>query len=188
MSRAVIAVDRVAAIIVGLTLSVAGVAAVIWWRGESGLSGALNSSGVVKQTTQPWWPWVTGLVGAALVLLGLRWLLAHIPNRGVAKVRLPGTGPQGRLSAEVKSVAQVAAQVLQTTEGVRSARGTIQRDRGQIVARLTATIEPHADLRAIAAAADAVSADLKTVLQREDMHCLVNLRVAPRGRQPRRLA
>lgn len=183
MSRAVLAIDRVAAIITGLALIGAGVATAIWWRGNLGLSGPLNASALVRQTTQPWWPWVPGLVGLALVLIGLRWLVAHLPNRGVAKIRLPGTGPQGRLSAEATSVAHVAAQVLQATDGVRSARGTIRRDRGQILARLTATIEPHADLAAIADAADAVSADLKTVLQRQDLHCQVNLRVARRGRQ-----
>ena len=51
------------------------------------------------------------------------------------------------------------------------------------MARLTATIEPQADLATVAAAADAVSADLKKVLAREDLYCLVNLRVAQRGRQ-----
>ena len=182
MSRATLAVDRVAALIVGLGLVGAGATLLSWWRGDLGLSGALDLSAVVKQTTQPWWPWGVALAGLVLVLLGVRWLVAHIPARGVAKIRLPDTGPQGRLSAEVRSVAQVAAQVLATTQGVRSARGTIQRDRGQIVARLTATIEPHADLHTITAAADAVAADLKSVLQRQDLHCQVNLRVAHRRR------
>ena len=66
---------------------------------------------------------------------------------------------------------------------VRSVRGTINRDRGQLVARLTATIEPQADLATVGAAADAVSADLKKVLAREDLRCQVNLRVAHRGRR-----
>lgn len=188
MSRAVIAVDRLAAILAGLALLAAGLAGLIWWRGNMGLSGALNLAPVVRQATQPWWPWAVSVVGLLLVVLGIRWLVAHLPTPGVAKVRLPGTGAQGRLSADVKSLAQVAAGVLQTTPGVRSARGTIQRDRGQIIARLTATIEPHADLQVIAAAAEAVSADLKTVLQRDDLHCLVNLRVARKGRQLPRVA
>lgn len=182
MSRAVIAVDRLAAIITGLVLIAAGITTLLWWRGNLGLSGPLRSPAVLTATTQPWWPWVTALVGLALVLLGLRWLVAHLLTRAVARVRLPGTGPHGRLTADVKSVAQVAAQLLQATEGVRSARGTIHRDRGQIVARFTATIEPQADLSLIADAADAVSADLKTVLQRDDLHCTVNLHVAHRGR------
>lgn len=188
MSRAVIAVDRLAAIIVGLTLIAASLATVMWWRGNLGLSGPFRSPSVVKETTQPWWPWVAAIIGLVLVLLGLRWLVSHLPSRAVAKVRLPGTGPTGRLTADVKSVGQVAAQVLADTEGVRSARGAIERDRGQVVARFTATIEPQADLELIADAADALSADLKTVLQRDDLHCIVNLRVARRGRRLPRVA
>lgn len=188
MSRAVIAFDRIAASFVALLLIVAGLAGLAWWRGNLGLSGPLDSSALVDQTTQPWWAWVAGLLGAALVLLGLRWLAGHVITRGVGQVRLPGTGKQGRLTAQVKPVAQAAAEVLEHTDGVRSVRGTINRDRGQLVARLTATIEPQADLAVVTAAADAVSADLKKVLAREDLHCLVNLRVAHRGRQMSRVS
>lgn len=187
MSRAVLVLDRIAAVVVALLLIASGLAGLAWWRGSLGLSGPLDASAVVDQTTQPWWPWVAGLVGAVLVLLGLRWLAGHVITRGVGQVRLPGTGKQGRLTAQVKPVAQAASDVLQTADGVRSVRGTINRDRGQLVARLTATIEPQADLATVTAAADAVSADLKKVLEREDLHCLVNLRVARRGRHMSRV-
>lgn len=187
MSRAVIAFDRIAAVILALLLISAGVIGLVWWRGDLGISGRLDASTAVDQTTQPWWPWAAGLAGAALVLLGLWWLAGHVITRGVGQVRLPGTGKQGRLTAQVKPVAQAAAEVLATTDGVRSVRGTITRDRGQLVARLSATIEPQADLAVVAAAADAVSADLKKVLGREDLHCLVTLRVAHRGRQMSRV-
>jgi len=188
VSRAVIAFDRVATIIVALLLIVAGLAGLAWWRGSMGLTGPLDASGVTRQTTQPWWPWVAGLVGAALALLGLRWLAAHVITRGVGQVRLPGTGKAGRLTAQVKPVAQVASEVLEQTDGVRSVRGTIHRDRGQLVARLTATIEPAADLAMVTAAADAVSADLKKVLARDDLRALVSLHVARRGRQLSRVS
>lgn len=183
MSRAVIAFDRLAAIVVSLLLIGAGLAGLVWWRGDLGLSGPLDAAAAVDLTTQPWWPWVAGFVGAALVLLGLRWLAGHVITSGVGQVRLPGSSKQGRLTAQVKPVAQAAAEVLEATDGVRSARGTINRDRGQLVARLSATIEPQADLATVTAAADAVSGDLKKVLAREDLRCLVNLRVARRGRQ-----
>ncbi len=183
MSRAVIAFDRLATIVVSLLLIGAGLAGLTWWRGDLGLSGPLDATAAVDQAAQPWWPWAAGVLGAALVLLGLRWLAGHVITAGVGQVRLPGTSKQGRLTAQVKPVAQAAAEVLDTTEGVRSVRGTINRDRGQLVARLSATIEPESDLATIAAAADAVSADLKKVLEREDLRCLVTLRVARRGRQ-----
>lgn len=185
MSRAVIAFDRLATLLLALLLIVAGLTGIAWWRGDLGLSGALNADVAVKQTTQPWWPWVAGLVGASLVLLGLRWLAAHVITRGVGQVRLPGTGKGGRLTAQVNPVADAAADVLESTEGVRSCSGTIHRDRGQLVARLRATVEPQADLHQVCAAADTVAADLKKVLGRDDLHCLVAVRVA---RRPRKLA
>ena len=46
------------------------------------------------------------------------------------------------------------------------------------MAKLRATIERQADLTAIAAAADRVSADLRQVTQREDLVCQINLGVA----------
>lgn len=183
MSRAVIAFDRFAAIIVALVLIAAGLAGLAWWRGVLGLSGPLSTKMVDDLTTRPWWPWLTGLVGVLLILIGLRWLAGHVITRGVGQVRLPGTGKTGHLTAQVDPVAQAAAEVLANTDGVRSARGTINRDRGQLVARLTATVEPQADLAAITGAADSVAEDLKTVLGREDLFCLVNLRVAKRGRK-----
>lgn len=181
MSRAVVALDRVATLVGALALIAAGVAGIVWWRGDLGLSGPLDAGAAADLTTQPWWPWVLGLLGAALVLLGLRWLAGHVLTRGVGEVRLPGTGRAGRLTAQVTPVAQAAAEVLADTHGVRSARGTIHRDRGQLVARLRATIEPEADLAVVVASADRVAADLKTVLGREDLHCLVTLNVARSG-------
>lgn len=187
MSRAVIAFDRLAAIVVGLVLIATGLAGLFWWRGKLGLSGPLDAAIAVDQTTQTWWPWVVGVVGVVLILLGLRWLAGHVITRGVGQVRLSGTGKPGRLTAQVKPVAQAAAEVLASTDGVRSVRGTIHRDRGQLVARLTATIEPQADLATVTAAADSISSDLKKVLARDDLRCLVTLRVAHRSRQMSRV-
>jgi hypothetical protein len=58
----------------------------------------------------------------------------------------------------------------------------MHRERGQVVARLTATIEREADLALIARAADQVSADLAAVLERGDLHCRVQVNVAARHR------
>lgn len=55
------------------------------------------------------------------------------------------------------------------------------RDRGQLVARLSAVIEPECDLKVVAARADEVSAQLRQVLDRDDVRCSVELRVAAYG-------
>ena len=183
MSRGVIAFDRFASFLVGTVLVAAGAFALVWWLDLfSWLPPALNTSPVADSTRQAWWPWVAGLVGAVLVLLGLRWLAAHIPNSRVRELTLPGSGTRGNLRAAAKPVAKAAAEVLEAAPGVRSASGRVLRERGQIVARLGATIEAEADLQTITSAADQVAAELAKVLERDDLHCQIQLKVATRNR------
>lgn len=183
MSRAVLVLDRVVAFVVGLVLLAVGVAAVLWWLGTfASWPARLDTSGVRDLTGQTWWPWAIGLVGVVLILLGLRWLVGHLPARGASQLKLPGSDASGRLVAQISPVARAAAEVFEQAPGVRSASATIREARGQLIVRLNATIEQQADLGAVAAAADQVSADLARVLQRDDIHCQVNLGVAQRAR------
>ena len=188
MSRALVTLDRLMAFLVGLVLIAVGAAAALWWRGTfPSWPTTIRTRTAVDLTSQPWWPWAAGLLGVALVLLGLRWLAAHLPGRGISQLTLPGSTPAGRLLAQVRPVANAAAEALEHTPGVRSASATIREERGQLIARLNATIEQQADLHAVAAAADHVSANLASVLQRDDMHCQVNLAVAHRNRSQSRV-
>ena len=183
MSRGVIVFDRFAAFLVGSVLVGAGAFALVWWLDLfSWLPPALNTAPVTDTTSQTWWPWVAGLVGAVLVLVGLRWLAGHIPHGRVGELTLPGSGTQGKLRAAATPVAKAAAEVLEAAPGVRSASGRVLRERGQLVARLGATIEAEADLQAITSAADQVAADLARVLERDDLHCQIQLKVATRSR------
>ncbi|MGL5930993.1 MAG: hypothetical protein ACRCY8_18835 [Dermatophilaceae bacterium] len=182
MRRRTVALDRAVVLLTGLLLIAAAVAGFVWWRGDLGLSGPLDTAVATDAAEQPWWPWAVGATGALLVVLGLRWLAAHLRSSRVGALRLPGSGPHGRLTADTGSVARAAGEVLAATPGVRSARGGVDRDRGRLVARLRATIEPEADLATVAAASDRVAADLRTVLQRDDIRCRVDLRVAQHGR------
>ena len=183
MSRGVIALDRVASLLVGIVAITAGALAVVWWLDLlSWLPRSLHTTSVTDTTSQSWWPWAAGLAGLALVLMGLRWLAAHIPNNRVGDLSLTGSGAQGKLRAAAAPAAKAAAEVLARTPGVRSATGRVLRERGQLVARLGATIEVDADLQAITSAADQVTVDLARVLGRDDLHCQVRLKVAARSR------
>lgn len=187
MNRGVIFTDRLATVVLAVALLVGGVVAVLWWSGQVAvLDGPLGLGPAVDATTQAWWPWALGALGVVLILLGLRWFAAHLPDRGVGQLVLPGSGGGGRLVADARGVAEAAADALGNSPGVRTAKGVIQRDRGQLVARLTATVEREADLESLAKAADAVSGQLRTVLGRDDVRGSVQLSVARRGRaQPR---
>lgn len=183
MSRGTLAVDRLVALLLGLSL-VAGGAALLLWGTEqvSMLDGAADVGPVREAADKTWWPWALGTAGAILTLLGLRWLFAHVPRRGIGPVRLKGTDRSGRLTAEAGPAASAAAEALEAEPGVRSASGAVLRDRGQVVARITATIDPAADLTSVAAAADRISAQLRDMLGRDDLRCRVQLRLSHRDR------
>ena len=183
MSRATVAVDRVVGALVALVLIGAGLFGIAWWSGRfPSLPPRLDLSVLTSWSTQAWWPWALAVAGVLAILLGLRWLLAHLPDRGVSHLSLTGSGSDGRLIVDAGTVAAAAAQALERAPGVRSSRGNIRRDRGQLVAVLRATIEREADLQVIAAAADQASAHLQQALQRDDLHCRVQLRTAARDR------
>lgn len=183
MSRALVTFDRVMAFVVGAVLIVVGAAAILWWRGTiAAWPTRLHAGNALQVTSRQWWPWVMALAGVILILLGLRWMTAHLPRSGVTQVKLPGSARHGRLLAQVRPVTKTAAQVLEATPGIRSTNAAIRRERGELIARLNATIEPQADLRLVADAADRISRDLREVLERDDLHCQVRLRVAARGR------
>lgn len=181
MSRGTLAVDRLATVLLALICMVSGVLGFLWWRGTFDVTRRADMTGVRTVLEQPWWPWVALLAGLLLIVLGLRWLLGHLPRRGVDEINLDGSGQRGRLRAAAKPVAEAAAEALAAAPGVRSSRGSVIRERGQVVARLTCTVDPGADLSAVAAAADRVAADLAGVLGRDDLHCQVQLKVGPAG-------
>lgn len=183
MSRAVTGADRLAAALTGLLLLAAGAAGILWWSGRlTAAPTRTDLTGLAWLPEQRWWPWALGAFGIVLALLGLRWLLGHLPSRGVSHLKLTGTDETGALLVETRPVASAAAEELSQTFGIRSARGTIHRDRGQLVAVLTATIERDTDLQVVADAADRSSANLQHALERQDLTCRVQLRTASRRR------
>lgn len=183
MSRATVVVDRFLTLLLALLVGATGVALLVWWSGRGPAAPSrLDLSAAADLERQTWFPWALGAFGIVLVLLGLRWLASHLPDRGVTHLNLAGSGSGGRLVVAAGPLAAVVAETFQETPGVRSARGAIQRDRGQVVARVNAVVEGEADLRLVAAAAERASAQLQQALQRDDLHCLFRLRVAARSR------
>ena len=191
MRRSVLGIDRIVAVLLGLVLFIVGIGAVSWYGGGlrrvwPQFPDEISSQKASDLLNTDWWPWAGGATGALLVLLGLWWLIAHLPRRGVGTLVLPGSGKRGRLLIDPSGVATTAADVLADTPGVRTATGQVIRDRGELVVSLTATIDPRADLADIVAATDAVTGDLNTVLGRDDARARIHLSVARRAHaQPR---
>lgn len=191
MRRSVLGLDRILAVLLGLILLVTGIALAAWYNGNlrrlfPQFPKQLSTDKANDLANTDWWPWTTGAVGVLLVLLGLWWLLAHLPHRGVGLLVLPGSGRNGRLRVDPSGPASTAAEVLTDTPGIRTAHGKVHRDRGQLIVALTATMDPRADLGQIVTATDAIATDLNSVLGRDDARARILLSVARRAKaQPR---
>ena len=178
ITRTVLLVDRVATLLLGLALVAGGALAIWWWTGPSALTGTLDLAPVQRVVDAGWWPAAAGIGGVALALVGLRWLAVHVRRATVPRLQLSGSGRGGRLEVDTGRMANAAAESYAATPGVRSARGRVVRDRGQLVVRVSATVDRDADLAELAREADRLAADLHQVLDRPDLRCSVELRVA----------
>lgn len=192
MSRSVLGLNRLLAVLLGIVLIVVGLAAAAWGAGWlvkvwAAAPTTLQLKTATDAFAMAWWPWATGIAGAVLILLAIWWLLAHLPRRGVGTLTLPGSGGSGRLLIDPAGVAATAADILAETTGIRSSSSRVMRDRGQLVVALKATVEPTADLRSVITATDEVTTDLAQVLGRDDARARVRLSVARRARHQSRV-
>ncbi|MFF0341406.1 hypothetical protein [Kribbella sp. NPDC004875] len=178
MRRGVIALDRALGLIVALVLVASGALAVTWWYGVlPGAPASIRVHGPADHTTASWWPWATGAAGIVLVLLGLWWLVRHLPRRVGGRFTL-AADRSGRLSADAHAAVAAAAEHLTRLPEVRDGSGRVVSDRGQLVAELQCTIEPSADLDLVHRAVTRAAADLQTVLGLPRLRHRTRLRVA----------
>ncbi|TXR56115.1 hypothetical protein [Quadrisphaera setariae] len=192
MSRRVLGWDRTAAVLVALVLLALGAAAVLWGAGQltrvwSAAPEQLSTTPLDDVTATSWWRWTSTAAGAVLALLGLWWLLAHLPSTRVGPLRLPGSGRGGRSTVDGSSAVAAAAEVLGELPGVRASSGRLREVRGQVVADMSVTAGPRTDLAALSAGIDGVSSDLARVLGRDDVRSRVRVRIARRDRAAARV-
>lgn len=165
MTRAALALDRLAALLLGLALLAIGAGMLIW---DSGLIAhtptTITMPGLVTATRSAWWPWVTTAAGVVLVLAGMRWLQSHGRSERTRALTLTGSSAAGRLTADLKSVADAAAANLAAHPALRSAKARTVIERGAPSIQLEATAA-SADLLAEAArAADEIATTAAAML------------------------
>ncbi|MBC3760108.1 hypothetical protein H7K62_00210 [Quadrisphaera sp. RL12-1S] len=196
MSRKTAGFDRLAVFVLGLVL-LAGGALVGAWALDllpqlgvpaSAVPQKISTAGATDLTGASWWAYATAAAAVVLGLLGLWWLLAHIPHRGADPVRLPGSSAAGTLVLDGDAAVAVAAQVISEVPGVRSASGKMVSERGQLIAELDVVADPEVDLVALDHAMVAASADLNTVLSRADVRGRVHVAIARRSKGLTRVA
>ncbi len=186
-TRGLVAVDRVVTLLAGLVLVVAGVGLFAWHEDYLRTSPLRIDATQVSFDWMPglaqaaWWPWVTGAAGIVLGLGALVWLLRHLTAPRVGTMTLPGSGAAGALRLDVGAAADAAAHDLTARcTDVRSCRGHVGLDRGQLVAVLEPTIEPGADLAEVQAASEAAAQQLVRFVGRSDLTYRVAIHVARR--------
>ncbi|MDV6260475.1 hypothetical protein [Rhodococcoides yunnanense] len=168
MKRATASLDRTSTGVVGLALIALGGGAIAWERGKFPGRERIDAAFVDTTVDAGWWPWALGAAAIVLVLLGLWWLLAHLPRRSVGTVAFastPDSDVDGRLSVDLTTAAKSAAKSLAAHEGVVSASGRSVSDRGERVVEVTATLDPTvASLDTVSAAAAQTRNDIVTSL------------------------
>ncbi|MBO0898373.1 hypothetical protein J1G42_00130 [Cellulomonas sp. zg-ZUI222] len=151
MTRGVRAVNRAAALLVGLVLLAAGVAAVLWWSGLLGdwwsrTPSALDAGRADEVVDRSWFGGVATVSGVLLGLLALWWLLAHLRTPRVRTLALSGSDGSGRLTLDAAALAGHVAQEARRLPGVVGARAQLDRERGRDVLVSTLQVDPQADL------------------------------------------
>lgn len=190
INRSVVALDRFVVLLLGLLLVLVGAALIAWQAGR--LAQVWPSwwppvQEAVRLDTAfldaGWWPWALGVGGVAAVLLGLGWLLGHVPSRAVGTVVLAGGPIPGTLRIDPTPMVRTAADQLRAHPAVRRVRAAVVQERRELVARLRIVLEPTGNLGDVVQAVGQVSADLRQVLSTDRITGRVEIEVA-RGTGP----
>ena len=195
MTRTSIALDRLATFLLGLVLIAVGAGAAVWaaasvWNIETlrGLPELVTAPQMVNASQAPWWPWAATAIGAVLVLSGLRWLTLHTAAPKAKTLQLEGSGPEGRLCADLGQVAAGAARVLAQRADIHSAQGTAIIDRGVRTFDFEVTTDSPDDLAAVAAAVDAVCRDAVSMVGDPSLATCTRIRIAKTAHNGRRVS
>lgn len=157
-------VDRAATLVAGVVVACVGAAAALWPTHVVHAAPEQISTGPVERvTSSTWWPWELAGAGALLLILGLVWLIAHVPVRKAQVLRVPGTSEPGFITVNLDGVAAAAAAALAQDSNVQSAKGKAIADRGSSTVELTVTTAQPAGLADVISAIDTTLADIARV-------------------------
>ena len=92
MTRLLVALDRIAGLVLALVLVAGGLLLLDWRLGlVLDLPIVAHISPVLDLVGRVWWPVVAAVIAVLLVLLALRWLVAHLPRVRTSDARLAAT-------------------------------------------------------------------------------------------------
>ncbi|GAA1679646.1 hypothetical protein GCM10009830_28380 [Glycomyces endophyticus] len=154
------AIDRPAAVVIGLLLLAAGFAIADWRFDFAGLWPRLDTDQVHAAVDADWFAWAALAAAVVLAVLALWWLFARVPRPAEGRVALAGAGAD-RIDLDVRSVAPRlradlgrAAPVDRVTSRRFDVRG------GQLV-ELRAHVDPRADGESLVNAAGGLAESVR---------------------------
>lgn len=179
--------DRAATLVAGLALAAIGAVAVLWpTHAVRGIPDEISTGPMVRATTSTWWPWELAGAGVLLVLIGLVWLVSHVPSRRAPVLRVPGTADPGVITVNLDGVASAAAAALEREPDVQSAKGKAVTDRGIATVELTVTVGHPAGLTGVITAVDTTCAHIARATGTSAVAARTVLQVAKAGGSSRK--
>jgi hypothetical protein len=182
-TRRIRSIDRLATLVVGLVLLAGGLLA---WEWRLDLTGwfrpTLSTRGADSVLDSSWWPWAWAVGGLVLGILGLLWLIAHLPRPTRGTSRIDGSDATGRLEVDVASLARTLADRWAELAPVTGVRGRTAPDAHDLVELIG-----HVDVEAEAEALLEGTEQLETEVERAfpDGSIRVRFLLQGPGRQPR---
>lgn len=184
MTPRVIRFDRVVTLLAAMLVIAAGLLVVDWhyrWVLQA-YPDQLTTDPAHEITTSGWFPWAFAAAGVLLGLLGLVWLLSHLGRRGPSTLRLHASDQTGRVQADLRSIANAAADRLETLAAVTGVTGTVITIRSRPVILLRGRIDPVAPTASITDAVETCTRDVAAAFPDESISCRVLLDPPRRGK------
>ena len=161
MTRRLRLLDRGVTLLLGLALLAAGLLLVDWHLHRPALLPArLDLSSAADVGTVAWWPVAALAGGLLLVVLALRWLVAHLPTGTRGDARLRDSSADGRILLDTGSIARAAAAALASDLTLPDVHGRVRAHRGRHLVELRARCTPGADVADLRERAEQVAEDV----------------------------
>lgn len=181
MTPALSFLDRIAVFLTGLLLIAAGLvpAALYWrvpWVSERLL--ALDRGRLARLPGESWW--AAALIGAlaALVVLGLWFILANIRNRAFSNRRVdPADAGHGDTTLNVQRIAEAACGQLEASPMVDKATTSVATVGRRPTATFTVTASPAAPIADVARLLEEADADLTAACPGVDIDTVYKLQL-----------
>jgi hypothetical protein len=139
VTRLLVTLDRLAGVVLALVLVALGLVLLDWRLGTVlNLPTVAHIGPVLDLVKRVWWPVVAAVAAVLLVLVGLRWLFAHLPRVRNSEARLSASSGTGRLKLDTPSVARAGAAALTSEMVLPEARGRVREVRGRPLVQLDA--------------------------------------------------